>query len=272
MLKQTPMKQWMLSVIVGLSPLMAFADEPTADELVKQCVYKYPGDDNRSILTVMLTDSSGQQRTEEYLRLWKDAKGVDNIADKMVLFTRLPLDAAGTGFMRWAFTRNADRNADQWIYLPSLRKIRRVSVRDPGDSFLGSDLTYADITGRALEEDTHKLLKSETIEGQDYYVVEHLPKEKNPLYTKRISWYAKKSDLSECVTWRIDYYDRRNDLLKRQTLTWQHVGKAWLWDTVNVQNLQTNHASKFSITKPEINVGLKDDIFTERNLQQGHRK
>lgn len=244
----------------------------TGEEVVKNCDFKNPGDDQRSRLTIVLKDSSGSERKNVYLRLWKDYKGAGGIFDKMILFTEYPPDAQGAAFMRWAFTREADKNADQWIYLPALRKIRRVSIRDPGDSFLGSDLTYADISGRALDEDEHKLVRVDTVANNEFYVVESTPKEKNPLYSKRISWFQKAPSWEGCVKARVDYFDKRGELLKRQNLTWQKAGPAWVWNRVTVQNVQTLHASLFEVSNVEINVGLKDDLFSERTLQQGYNR
>ena len=243
----------------------------TGEEVVRHCEYKNAGEDQRSRLTIILKDSTGSERKNVYLRLWKDYKGVNGIVDKMVLFTEYPPDAQGAGFMRWAFTRESDKNADQWIYLPVLRKIRRVSIRDPGDSFLGSDLTYADISGRALDEDDHKLLRIEAAGANDFYVVESTPREKNPLYSKKIAWFQKTPAWDACVKARVDYYDKKGELLKRQQLQWQKAGPAYVWDKVTVQNVQTLHASRFEVTKVEVNVGLKDDVFSERTLQQGYR-
>ncbi|MDH5218772.1 MAG: outer membrane lipoprotein-sorting protein, partial [Gammaproteobacteria bacterium] len=122
-----------------------FAEDPPAAgaassqmsglDIVRQCDNKYPGDDQQSQLTITLKDRSGNERKTVYHRIWKDIKGEEGIVDKMVLFTMFPPDAKGAGFMRWAYTREAGKNAEQWIYLPKLRKIRRVSVRDLGDSF-----------------------------------------------------------------------------------------------------------------------------------------
>lgn len=261
---------------VIVAPLVhAAQDGPggvTGEDVVKNCDFKNPGNDQRSKLTIILKDSSGSERKNVYLRLWKDYKGAEGVADKMILFTEYPPDAQGAAFMRWAFTREADKNADQWIYLPALRKIRRVSIRDPGDSFLGSDLTYADISGRALDEDEHKLIRIESANSNEFYMVESTPKEKNPLYSKRISWFLKTPAWDGCIKARVDYYDKRGDLLKRQNLRWQKVGPAWVWDKVVVQNVQTLHSSMFEVTNVEINVGLQDSLFAERTLEKGYSK
>ena len=253
-------------------PAVALAAEPSGAEIVRHCdLETYAGEDQRTRLTVILRDASGNEKKNVYRRYWKNYGGKKNIVDKMMLFTEFPPDAKGTGFMRWSYMPGAGKNADQWLYLPSLNAIRRVSVRDPGDSFLGSDLAYQDISLRAVDQDEHKLLRVENKDGKAYYVVESVPKERKPLYSKVISWYEKTDDWKDCNKVRIEYYDVGGGLLKVQKLKWQKVKGAWVWDEVTVDNLKTGHSSIFKVTDVEVNVGLKDRLFTERTLKRGIR-
>ena len=246
-------------------------ETPSTEEIIKYCEYKDPGKDQRTRLTVILIDKEGGERKNIYRRLWKNYYGEKKVVDKMVLYTEFPPDAKGTGFMRWGYTSAAAKPADQWLYLPQLRKIRRVSVRDPGDSFLGSDLSYGDIDERAADADKHSLLRTEEINGKSYYVVESVPKEVKPLYSKKISWYRRADSWADCVRAKTDYFDLHSALLKTQSLTWQKVDGAWAWDKVIVENVQTRHKSIFGVSDVEIAVGLKDKQFTERNLEKQRR-
>lgn len=241
-------------------------------DIVRQCdTEANAGEDNRSVLTVILKDAAGNEKKNVYRRYWKKSDGKGDIVDKMILFTEYPPDAAGTAFMRWGFVPESDKNADQWLYLPSLKSTRKVSVRDPGDSFLGSDLTYQDISLRRLDADKHVLLREDVEGGHTYFVVQSTPKEDNPLYSKVVAWYPKVQDWRDCNKSRIEYFDSSGALLKTQTLQWQKVGDAWLWDEVKVENIRTGHSSIFRVTEPEINVGLKDRLFSERTLKRGVR-
>ncbi|MDH4276195.1 MAG: outer membrane lipoprotein-sorting protein, partial [Gammaproteobacteria bacterium] len=246
-------------------------DLPRVEEIISRCDYKYAGEDNKSQLSIKLMDRNNNERTTVYLRLWKAYKGEDDLLEKMLLFTFYPPDAEGAAFMRWAFTSAAHRNAEQWIYLPVMRNIRRVSVRDLADSFLGSDLTYGDITERRVEDDAHTLIQIDTdpANGQQYWVVASVPKESDSIYGRKIQWYKKTADWAECVKERVDYYDKRGLLLKRQMLKWQRVDRAWAWDKVTVQNFQTFHNSEFIVKKVQVNIGLKDESFSERRMQLG---
>lgn len=266
------------AVVLGLllmviAPVVALAaEEPgqlTGREIFKRCGYKYPGEDQQSKFTVLLRDKEGRVRKSEYLRYWKDFKGEGGVADKMLLFTIFPPEAKGSAFLRVAYTKGHEKSVDQWIYLPLLKKIRRVSIRDPGDSFLNSNLTYADVSQRALEDDEHKLLGIKTIEGKEFYVVESTPKEEKPLYSRRVFWFLKTDDWDQCVNTRIDYYNTEGKLLKDQFIKWQKVNGAWVWDRVLVRSRVTLSASIFQLSDVKINVGLSPDIFSARTLRRG---
>jgi hypothetical protein len=243
----------------------------TANEVVQNCNYKYPGNDQQAEMTIIKQDRAGSEKKEVYQRLWKDYKGKDDVAEKMVMFTEYPPDSKGAGFLRVAYTPNHDPVEDQWIYLPALKKMRRVSVRDPGDAFLGTDLTYADISGRRLEDDTHTIIKTIKRGDEDVIGVESVPKDKSrALYAKTVNWFVKSGDGWEtCHKEEVDYFDPRGEPLKRETIKWQRVGDAWLWDEVNVQNIRTGHVSIFRVTNAKVNVGLSDEVFTQRNISKG---
>lgn len=266
------------AILVLLTNTSSFAEEKaesakqqiTGRDIVEQCEFKNPGLDQQSQLSITLTNKSGTERKTIYLRLWKDMKGEDNVLDKMVLFTLYPSDAKGTGFMRWAYNPEAGKHAEQWIYLPTLRKIRRVSVRDLSDSFLGSDLTYGDISYRDIDQDDHQLVRlDQDPQGNQYFVIVSRPKEADPQYAKKVTWYLKTPDMENCVKRRVNYYDKKDVFLKRQDLKWQQVNGAWVWDEVYVQNAQTFHKSHFKVEKVKINAGINEEWFTERRLKIG---
>ena len=262
-----------LIAVVMLAGWVSFAhgEAITAETIVQRCdLDTYAGEDNRSKLTVILRDATGNEKKNVYRRYWKNYAGKKgNVFDKMVLVTEFPLDAKDTGFMRWAYKPETGKNVDQWLYLPSLKKIRRVSVRDPADRFLGSDLSYWDISLRLVNQDDHRLIDEKTQGGKTHYVVESRPREKKPLYSKLIAHYEKNGDWADCNKSKIEYFDANGALLKVQTLTWQKVSDAWLWDVVEVNNRKTGHSSIFKVSEVVINVGLKDRLFTERMLKKG---
>lgn len=261
--------------LFGLSFLSSslWAEELTGADIVQRCeLDKNAGVDQRTRLTVLLRDATGNEKKNVYRRYWKDFNGKKQIEDKMILFTEFPPDAKDTGFMRWGYVPGSDKNADQWVYLPSLETIRRVTVRDPGDSFLGSDLTYQDISPRLLTQDEHRLIGEEILDGVVMYKVESVPKESNPLYGKVISWFQKASGWADCNKRRIEHFDTNGNKIKVQSLTWQKTGDAWTWDKVHVDNLKTGHSSVFEVSDVTIGVGLSDRMFSERGLKRPPRE
>lgn len=258
---------------VSLLSLTVSAEELTGSDIVQRCDKETNnGRDQQTTLTVIIKDAAGNERKSVYRRYWKDFKGKNKLEDKLMLFTEFPPDAKDTGFMRWGYIAGEDKNAEQWLFLPSLSTIRRVSVRDPGDSFLGSDLTYQDISPRRLSQDDHQLLREEQLDGQVMYVVESLPKETNPLYGKVITWFEKAPQWADCNKRRIEHFDNRNNLIKVQKINWQQVENAWVWEKVVVENLKTGHSSIFEVSDVRVNVGLADSLFSERMLKRGVRE
>ena len=260
----------LLTIITVIPDTYAEEDKLTGREIVKQCGYKNPGKDQISTFTVILTDDLGNQKKSVYLRLWKDYQETDGIVDKMILFTEYPPDAKGTAFMRIAYSPDDGKYADQWVYLPLLAKTRRVTIRDPGDSFLNSDLTHADVSYHRLDDENYEFTGIKSFRGIDNYVVEAVPKNKGQkLYTKRVLWFSKTPNWDKCANVRIDYYDSRGDLLKEQDITWQQIKDAWIWDKVVVRNIQTSHTSELTISDVDIDTGLQDRIFSVRTLKIG---
>jgi hypothetical protein len=254
----------------GVAALAAGPEDTlTGVDLYQRCADRYPGEDQQGKFSVTLRDRDGRIRKSEYMRFWKDYRGADDVADKMLLFTIYPPDARGAAFMRVAYLPASKRPVDQWIYLPLLKKIRRVTIRDPGDSFLNSNLTYADVSPRAVDDDDHRYIGVSTVEDVDFYVVESVPKEQNPLYGKRVFWFIKTDDWDGCVTARIDYYDTAGELLKDQFIKWQQIGDAWVWERVLVRSRRTESASVFQLSEMRVNVGLEDELFSARSLHRG---
>ncbi len=191
----------------------------------------------------------------------------DQLNEKMLLFTEYPPDARGAAFMRWGYQSASGKKAQHWIYLPELKKIRRISVRDQADRFLGSELTYADITPRAVEEDSHQFVGRHRKGKDNYVLVASMPKDKSYLYSKRVHWFKLGRTWHDCVVSRTDYYDHKGQLLKKQYYNWQNVKGVWVWREVLVENVQTYRSSLFTVENATVNTGLRDEYFAERTLR-----
>jgi len=244
----------------------------TGEKLIESCGYKFPGKDQTSTFTVTLEDAAGNQKKSVYLRYWKDYAGEKQVAEKMMLFSTFPPDSKGGAFMRTAYTPESEKVAEQWIYLPVLRKIRRVTIRDPGDRFLNSDLTYQDVSYRGIGADEHVYIGKEDLDGASLYKVESVPKSQGEIYSKRLFWIEKGEGVvgwDECVVKKIAYFDTKGVLLKEQLLDWQRVDGAWMWDRVVVTDVQEEHKSVFEMSDVSVDSGLSNRQFSKRAMKSG---
>lgn len=245
-----------------LHPVMAL----DGTEIMKKKAEAYMANDQTSTVTLHLFTKEGDEKRIVTRRYWKNYAGNDGMATKTIFFTEFPPDAKGTGFLIWNYSQ-VGKADDLWLYLPSLRQARHVSSRGQDDAFMGSDLTFGDMGQRRLEEDNHKFLKEETCGDEPCYVVESVAKDKEGIYSKKIQWITKK----DFIAMKIEYYDRKGELLKSQKINWQETSGYKAWKSSEVVNVQTGHKTIFEISDLKINGGLKDDLFKERTLTTGVR-
>ena len=258
---------------VALLPLLiavpVVAAEMSADEVISQCYYKFAGNDQRSHMTIVLKDKGGKPNKSEYLRLWKDYGGKGGVVDKVLLITEAPPHNKDLAFMRWGYSGESQKATEQWIYLPDLRKVRRLSPRDPEtkDWVIKDD----DLRLRERHEDDHRFKGVKTVDGKAYYVVEFVPKN-DPVYSKRVSWFSKTRNMGDCVQRQVDFYDQRGDLTKQQFIDWKQIGKAWAWHKVAIESATSDAYIHYDIQNIEVNVGLGDAVFSDRTMKRGYSK
>lgn len=173
--------------------------------------------------------------------------------------------------MRWEYAAEAEKMPDQWLYLPSLGSVRRISARDLAESFLGSNLTLEDIGARHIGHDATRLVEIKPEGLSEVAWVEFIPTGESQ-YSKRMVKYIREgSKWEDCVTGQIDYYDKKGILQKRQELSWQKVQDVLVWKKVTVTNTQLLQSSTFEIDDIRLDVAVDDDMFTERTLRRGDR-
>jgi len=262
---------------LGGEPVGAADGQLTGLEVMKKTRELYLAKDQISTVTLRKIDKKGDEQKIVTKRYWKAYGGKDGFETKTLFVTEFPPDQRGVGFLIWDYAK-AGQPDDLRLYLPSLKQVRRMTTREQDDAFMGSDLTFADLGQRELNEDTHTLLRTEkcrTTDGEqrssvtvDCYVVQSIPNDQDSLYGKKITWVLT-GDLTPI---KIDYYDRKGELLKTQVIEWQHPENVWAWKKAEVKNVQTSHRTLFEISDLKNNVGVSDDDFTERALRTGVRR
>jgi outer membrane lipoprotein-sorting protein len=228
---------------------------------IMQKVYDLPsGEDTQGELTMTLENKQGEQRVRK-LKQYIVNQGE---TEKKIMFFISPADVKGTSFMNWSYT--SDKDDDQWIYLPALKRTKRISSGSRGDYFMGSDFTYDDLGDRRPDQDKHTLLKEETIDGRLCYVIESIPKDEDYMYSKTITWVMK----DNFVGIQREFYDEDGDLLKTLTIhKFEKINGFWTILKTEMKNIQKNHRTIIELSGVQINQGIPSSKFTERSMTLG---
>jgi hypothetical protein len=246
-------------LVVLTTPLAA--EELTALELVEKVYNRPDGEDMQSDLKMSLVNSRGDARVREIRQLSKDF-GTD---EKKIMFFQAPADVRNTSFMNWTYGE-AGKSDDQWIFLPALKKVKRISSDSKGDYFMGSDFTYDDLGDRHPASDTHKVTGREEIDGEPCTIVESVSIEEDYIYSKTLSWIADE----KWIVLKKEFYDEDDELLKILTVE-EHseIDGYWTVTHSEMQNLQRDHTTIMILENIKLDQGVPDNKFTERIMARG---
>lgn len=219
------------------------------------------GDDMTSDLTMTLINSAGDRRVRKIKQFQKDFGDMD----KKIMFFIAPADVRNTSFMNWSYDEE-NKDDDQWIYLPALKRVKRISSDSKSDYFMGSDFTYDDLGDRHPSEDSHKILKEEKINDEMCYVVESMPKQDDYMYSKTISWVSK----DNWLILKKEFYDEDGDQLKiLKAKDYQKIDGYWMIIHSVMHNVQEDHKTRMELENVTINSGISDNKFSERTMKRG---
>ena len=186
-----------------------------------------------------------------------------SIGDKTMIVFDKPRDVKGTAFLTHSKILEAD---DQWLYLPALRRVKRISSRNKSGPFMGSEFAYEDISSREVGKYDYKYLRNEKCGEFECFVVENYPKYEYSGYTRQIAWV----DTKEFRPIKVDFYDRKDALYK--TLEYsgyeQYLGKYWRAEKFAMVNHQNDKATDLFFKNYQFKVGLNENDFTKSQLKR----
>lgn len=196
----------------------------------------------------------GKSRSREFLL--KFLEGSDG--DKSIVIFETPTDIRGTALL---FYTHIEGNDDQWLYLPALRRVRRIATNNKSGSFVGSEFSYEDFSSQDLEKYTYRFIAEEENNGIACFMVERRPNYKNSGYKYQKVWY----DQVDIQIQRIDYYDLEGELLKTLTVSdYQlYLGNFWRAGRYDVYNHQSGKSSSivWEWSDESFKVGLTENDF-----------
>ena len=247
------------------------AKELSADVIMQKSYAVYSGDDSLSRITFSFQEKDVPEKKLVYTMAWKRFTEGEYEA-KVMMFREFPPDAKGVSYMGFFYTPNPSRNDEEWVYLPELRMVRKLSHTGPKhakqEEFAPSELRQYDLMPRHPEYDTQQLIGSEKVANVDCYVIQSIPKpnaEEAYPYSKVVKWISKDNFLPL----RVDYYNEHGKLFKQQVTKWKKIGKAWVWEEVKGGNTFTGNQTILTVSDIKINVGLTDESFSKRAMQLG---
>lgn len=197
------------------------------------------------------------QHGEESQRFMRNrALEVEGDGDKTLVVFDQPADVKGTAVLTYTRRTGAD---DQWLYLPSLARVKRIATSNKAGPFMGSEFAFEDIASQEVEKYTYRFVREEPLDGVAAYVVERDPVDPRSGYTRQLVWY----DKEHYRPLRIDYFDRKNELLK--TLTYhghrRYLDRFWRPDRMVMVNRQTGKSTIIEYENYRFRTGLTDRDF-----------
>lgn len=217
--------------------------------------------DSQASLRMILGTKDGQQRAVRELDSRALERTPQTDGDKSLIVFRAPKDVQNTALLTY---NHVTGNDDQWIYLPALKRVKRIASANRSGPFMGSEFSYEDFAAAEIEKFTYKWLKDEPCGQMTCHVIERVPTYDNSGYSRQVVWM----DQPELRVQRVDYYDRRGKLLKTlNSSAWkQYNNKFWRSHDMNMVNHQTGKTTRLVWGPFRMNTGLTPSDFSESSL------
>jgi len=216
--------------------------------------------DSKSKMTMKLINAKGQTRVRHMRSRSLELNG----GDKSLMEFLSPADVKGTKFLNY---EHAKRDDDQWLYLPALKRVKRISSKNKSGSFMGSEFSYEDIGSFNIEKYDYKdeQVKTQKLNGVEVYVVERFPNYKYSGYTKQVAFIDKKT----LLTLQTDYYDRKKSLLKSAYLSdYKLIDGVYRVGKITMKNFSNSKTSILIWDEESIKNGLSHKDFHKRVLKK----
>ena len=217
--------------------------------------------DSTADVTMVLKNKQGQTSVRKMEVKTIETPGV---GEKAIIVFSAPADYKGTALLSHSNKKSAD---DQWLYLQSLKRVKRIASGNKSGSFVGSEFSYEDISPQQVEKYTYKYLRDETYLKRDCFVFERYPKDKKTSgYAKQVIWM----DKAEYRPWKVENYDRKNRLQKtlKAAIYKKYIGKFWRPDISQMVNHQTGKSTTLKNENFRFKTGLKQSAFDRSVLDQ----
>ncbi len=252
-----------LLVLGLLSYSLANAQELTGKDVMLKSKNREKAKTSSYKIEMTLVNSRGSKRVREVSAYKKDY----GEEEKSVMVFLKPADVKGVGYLSVSYDKEG-KNDDRWLYMPSLKKTRRITGSSSGDDFMGTDFTYDDMSGHEVEDYDYTLQADADVNGKKCWNVVCIPKVKSN-YSKYITWV----DQLSYIPIKAEFYDKQGKLLKvMEVQSLKKIDGFWTVEKVQMENIQKKHKTVIETKKIEYNRDVKDDLFRVSTLESGTLK
>lgn len=249
--------------LLSLLPLSAVAGTPEEKGLaiaVEADERDRGWGDSRAGMKMVLRNRQGES-SEREIRV--RTLEVEDDGDKSLTIFDHPADVAGTAFLSYTHATEPD---DQWLYLPALKRVKRIASANKSGPFMGSEFAFEDVSSQEVEKYSYKWLRDETLDGQECFVVERIPQYEHSGYTRQVAWIDKEHYRPQ----KVDYYDRKGAHLK--TLTFheyeQYLDQYWRAHRMEMVNQLNGKSTTLTWSDYEFRNGFTDRDFDRNTLKR----
>jgi len=216
--------------------------------------------DSQSSMTMTLINRSGRKSVR---KMRSRVLEVADDGDKSMSIFDEPADVKGTASLTHSHAIKAD---EQWLYLPALKRVKRISSKNKSGPFMGSEFAFEDISSQEVDKYTYKYLGEDTFNGMTVHRIEAIPAYKHSGYTRLINWI----DTERLVPVKVEFFDRKNSPLKTLTISEyeQHLNQFWRAGRMEMQNEQTGKSTILEWSDYEFQSGLTDKDFESKALKR----
>jgi hypothetical protein len=249
-----------LTLIANMSFALTSAEQKGLDISIEAKKRDFGWQDSTADMMMLLRNKQGQESIRE---IKMKSLEVQNDGDKSLTIFNKPRDVKGTAFLSFSHPIEAD---DQWLFLPALKRVKRISSRNKSGPFMGAEFAFEDLSSFEVEKYTYKFLAEEILNGTAMFKIEQYPVDENSGYTRRVVWI----DTLEYRAHKIDFYDRKNSLLKTLAFTGykQYLAKHWRADKQEMINHQNGKSTELKWSNFDFKTGLSESDFNRNSLKR----
>ena len=253
----------LLSALFVFPVISTYAESPEEKGLrltVAENTFNKGWQDFKANLTLTLRNKQGEENVFTMRMLTKE---VEADGDKSIIVFDSPGDIRGTALLSHTHTLSAD---DQWLYLSSIKRIKRISSNNKSGPFLGSEFAYEDLTSPETEKYTYRWLREEVVDGRTMDVIEQFPSYKYSGYTRLVKWLDQ--DYKQPV--KVEFYDRKDRHLKTLASTEfvEYLDKYWYPSMMFMTNHQTGKNTQLEWQNYQFKNGFTDNDFNRNALKR----